>query len=69
MSVPVFWLWTWPQENCLVSLNLRKELMKFYDVSFFPAEGRHIVLSEWDAKMQPHLVLQDKLIFLKRKEA
>ena len=50
-------------------LEFEEGIDELYDVSFFPVEGRHIVLSEWDAKMQPHLVLQDKLIFLKRKEA
>lgn len=49
-------------------LEFEEGIDELYDVSFFPREGRHIVLSEWDAKMQPHLVLQDKLVFMKRKE-
>jgi hypothetical protein len=49
-------------------LEFEEGIDELYDVSFFPGEGRHIVLSEWDAKMQPHLVLQDKLVFMKRKE-
>lgn len=52
----------------LGTLQFEEGIDELYDVSFFPGSGRHIVMSEWDGKLKPHMVLQDKLVFMKRKE-
>ena len=50
----------------LGTLQFEEGVDELYDVSFFPGEGRHVVLSERDAMLKPHLVLKDKLLFMRR---
>ena len=54
------------QGQLLGTLQFEEGVDELYDVSFFPGEGRHVVLSERDALMKPHLVLKDKLLFMRR---
>ena len=50
----------------LGTLQFEEGVDELYDVSFFPGKGRHVVLSERDAMLKPHLVLKDKLLFMRR---